>query len=333
MRKISFIAALLLVSCTDFFLGKDPTNTPIEIFDEFWNGVDDCWPEFESKRVNWDSIYNIYRPQINQKTSDYDLKNVLGRLVNILEDGHTTIYPKNQAKIGYYPRYDFNFYGLNWIRQNYLTYYKYNSAIGYGLISQDVGYIYIGTFGNQDEQYSIIDQIIQDFNKVKGIIIDVRSNSGGNKSPRQIIASRFADKQRIYAYERYRVNKQQPTKMSDFVADDIEPSGSVQFKGKVAVLTNRYSFSATEEFVLSMKCFPQIIQIGDYTNGGSGTSPILKELPNGWSYRVSTSLLCDLNRKPIRMGIEPDIIVYTTKEDSLKMKDSIVERAIVEVLK
>jgi hypothetical protein len=33
------------------------------------------------------------------------------------------------------------------------------------------------------------------------------------------------------------------------------------------------------------------------------------------------------------MGIEPDIIVYTTKEDSLKMKDSIVERAIVEVLK
>ena len=59
-------------------------------------------------------------------------------------------------------------------------------------------------------------------------------------------------------------------------------------KRKVVVLTNRHSYSATNDFVNSMRCFPNVTLVGDKTGGGSGL-PFSSELPNGWGVRFSAS--------------------------------------------
>lgn len=275
-------------------------------------------------------MYAIYRPRINSAADREDLKKVLVGLLSGLKDTHTTIYPQNSPAIQYYPEYPHNFYGIDWVKEKYKAEYRGNSSITYGLISSDIGYIYISSFSNQSSQYSIIDDILRSFRGARAIIIDVRGNTGGNSDNSEIIAGRFADQRRIYEYVKFRVSADR-NEMGDFIPESISPAGQFQFLNKVAILTNRYSYSATENFALMMKSFPHVIHLGDFTGGGSETRPIFKELPGGWYYRVSSKLLCDLNKQPISEGVVPDILVQTEKSDSLEGKDSIIERAIEEL--
>ena len=336
MKGLLVVFLFLFSSCNETFVGQNPPNTHLAIFEEFWKGVDSIWPEFASKKVNWDSLYQIYKSQAEAAKGDAELVKILTPLLKSLKDGHTNIYIQNDYNnsISYFPLYPKNFYGFNWISKNYIPNNKFNGVIAYQLINQEVGYIYIGAFSdsNQKNKFEIIDQILGEFSSTKAIIIDVRSNGGGSSLNSDLIASRFADRKHTHSYVKYRLSAQR-TLMSDFIAQDIAPAGKVQFKGKVAILTNRYSASSTENFILAMRSFPNVIQIGDNSWGLSGTSPVFKELPMGWSYRVSSLLLCDANKQPITKGIAPDIFVQTTKSDSLNNKDSIIERAIFELTK
>ncbi len=315
-------------------MGQNPPNTHLAVFEEFWKGVDSIWPEFANKKINWDSLYQIYKSQAEAVSSDSELAKILTPLLKSLRDGHTSIYIRNDYNnsISYFPLYPKNFYGFDWIAKNYFSSYKGNDVIRFQIINQDLGYIYIATFTNQQIKYQLIDQILQEFSSVKAIIIDVRSNGGGSSLNSDLVASRFADRRHTHSYVKYRLSAQR-TLMSDFIAQDIAPAGKVQFNGRVAILTNRYSASSTENFILAMRSFPNVIQIGDSSWGLSGTSPVFKELPMGWSCRVSSLLLCDANKQPITRGIAPDIFVQTTKSDSLNNKDSIIERAIFELTK
>lgn len=336
MKGLLVIFLFLFSSCNETFVGQDPANNYLAIYEEFWKGVDAIWPEFTNKHVNWDSLYLLYKPQAEAAKSDAELVKSLEPLLASLKDWHTNIYIQNNYSnsISYVKNYSKNFYGFNWVSKNYLPNARANGVIGYQLINQEVGYIYIGTFSepNQKSKFEVIDQILDEFSSVKAIIIDVRSNGGGSSINSDLVASRFADSKHTHSFFRYRLCAQR-TSMSDFIAQDIAPAGKVQFKGRVAILTNRYSFSATENFILAMKSFPNVIQVGDFSGGGSGTGPVFKELPMGWSYRVSSLLLCDVNKQPITRGIAPDIFVQTTKSDSLDNKDSIIERAIFELTK
>jgi Peptidase family S41/Tricorn protease C1 domain len=334
MKKIISIVGLLLTStsCNDLLLGNDPSNNPVNTFEEFWKGVELTWPAFETKRVNWDSLYSVYRPQITPTTSNVNLIKILNSMVIALKDSHTNVFPKNYPAFPPYPRYPTYFYGINWVRNNYLMTAKGNNAIAYGLINSKIGYIYIGTFANPSSQYEIIDAILNEFGNVNGIIIDVRNNSGGNFANSETIASRFVDKNRVYAFGKSRKGRQRNT-LTDFFSFEISPAKTNRFTKKVAVLSNRYSFSATEEFLLMMKSLPQVTTLGDYTGGGSESLPVMKELPNGWTYRVSSRLEYDATKQLISNGIAPDFLIKTTKADSINRKDSIIEGAILELSK
>jgi hypothetical protein len=336
--KWTRISTLILVTmlgaagCTKTLVGEDPKSTAVDTFEAFWHGVNDTWPEFESKHANWDSVYSVYRSQVTPSTSSSDLQRIIREMLPVLRDGHTDVYPDKSTTIGYYPPFRSNYYGFPWIKSHYPMTIKGNNAIAYGKLTPDIGFIYVATFSGETSQYNIIDDILTEFANVKGIVIDVRGNQGGNTLNSQTIASRFADTQHIYEYVRFRLNPQTKA-MGDFIGYTISPSGRQQFKGKVAVLTNRYSFSATEDFILMMKSFPNVTLVGDNTGGGSGSRPILKELPNGWAYRVSSTLVSGVDKNPITNGIVPNSLVLMSKADSLKGQDSVIEAAKGVVLK
>ena len=50
----------------------------------------------------------------------------------------------------------------------------------------------------------------------------------------------------------------------------VEPANGVRWQKPVVVLTNRHSYSATNDFVNSMRYMPHATIIGDQTGGGSG---------------------------------------------------------------
>ena len=102
----------------------------------------------------------------------------------------------------------------------------------------------------------------------------------------------------------------------------------VRWQKKAVVLTNRRSYSATNDFVNSMKQLPLITVIGDKTGGGSGL-PFTSEMPNGWSIRFSASPMFDPEMNQLEFGIDPDIKVDISTEDYARGIDTIIEEACI----
>ena len=106
----------------------------------------------------------------------------------------------------------------------------------------------------------------------------------------------------------------------------LEPAESVRWQKRTVVLTNRQCYSATNTFVRDMKHCPRVTILGDQTGGGSGM-PFSSELPCGWSVRFSAAPMYDADMQQIEFGIQPDILVMQTEEDSRRDRDTLIESA------
>jgi C-terminal processing protease CtpA/Prc len=159
----------------------------------------------------------------------------------------------------------------------------------------------------------------------QGLILDVRSNGGGELKQAQKLAARFCDSKTFVGYMRHKTGPGHDD-FSDFEEQYIEPTANIRWHKPVCVLTNRSTYSAANEFVKYMKTMPAVTVVGDNTGGGAGM-PYSAELPNGWAVRFSACPMYDVNRKSTENGIEPDVKTDINEEDALKGLDTIVEAA------
>ncbi len=197
-----------------------------------------------------------------------------------------------------------------------------------------IGYMIIPTFAGQgeglsmaDPRYLVIDEILSQWKNMKGIIIDVRWNSGGNSTNAETVAGRFADQSRVYSYRRQKIGPGKDN-FSSWKSLSIEPKGSYQFLKPVVVLTSRATSSAAEMFVMAMQVLPHVTIVGDTTGGGVG-NPVFRELPNGWTYRLSTEIEADAQGRIIEgVGVFPDVPVVTSAADSANGIDRMMEKGI-----
>lgn len=310
------------------------TNTsPTINFDTLWKEFDNRYSFFEIKKINWDSLYAVYRPQVTSQTSDNQLFQIMSQLLANLKDGHVNLatpfgsYYYNR----WYAKYPTNFLGLNAVARYFVA--DYGSLAGgmmrYGKVTSDIGYLYIGPnlMGDIGVWSQAIDVVIDALKGMKGIIVDIRSNGGGNDGLGAIVASRFADQQRAYSYIRWRQGPKH-SDFTDFQAATIAPQGVFQYKGPVVLLTNRSCFSSAEGTILMFRVLPNVTSIGDTTGGGSA-NPIALQLPNGWSYRVSRWIQYTAQKTVFEgIGLPPDIPVRISVADSAAGRDAILERAI-----
>lgn len=176
-----------------------------------------------------------------------------------------------------------------------------------------------------------LDEVLLYLATCNGLIIDVRDNGGGNLTNSTRIAARFTNEKTLTGYIQHKTGPGH----NDFSKMEpiyLEPSNSIRWQKKVIILTNRRCYSATNDFVNAMRSLnkdneeKRIIQLGDWTGGGSGL-PFSSELPNGWSVRFSASPHFDKNKQPLEEGIEPDIAINMSESDQLKHKDTLIEKA------
>jgi carboxyl-terminal processing protease len=331
-----FLSLLFFYGCEKMFLEPDPQNTPEQNFEIFWNDFDRYYAQFAIRHFDWDSVYILYRPQITPTTSDRQLYNIFSNIVYGINDMHVTlcsplgdVYWKPLIPASYPSRRIIN--AGKYIR----TGAPQNSVFEYR-ICQDptIGYIIIRTFEGQgegltksDPRYLAIDEILSQWKNMNGIIIDVRWNSGGNGINAETVADRFADQSRVYMYQRQK-NGPGKDNFSSWKSRSIEPKGSYQFLKPVVVLTSRATMSSAEMFVMAMQNLPQVTIVGDTTGGGVG-NPIFRELPNGWTYRLSTGITADAQQRIMEgVGVFPDLPVLTTVSDSVNGIDRILEKGI-----
>jgi len=308
-------------------LGPDPENKPSENFRILWENFDQHYSRFELKGVDWDSLYSVYQPLVADDVSGEELFEIISSMLSHLKDMHA-ILETPYGVYRYWPKEYENFFDLKMIETNYLIEIKRHSVFTYGELENNLGYIHISSFGVDAGFFEIIDSIVREFENFNGVIIDVRNNSGGNSSNSQTVASRFTDSKRIFSYNKYR-NGPNHNDFSELFPSYIAPEGTKQFTKPIAVLTDRFTASAAEDFVMMMKVIPYVTTVGDTTLGAIGGSPKTRELPNGWVYRLSTARNYSFDFISYEgVGIPPDIFVRSTESDSLSGKDAALEKAI-----
>jgi hypothetical protein len=323
------------------FIPLKPSSniSPAVNFDTLWSEYNLRYSFFKLKYINWDSLYNFYRPQITNTTTDPELFHIMSSLLNVFKDGHVNLITPygNYSYSGWYAGHPANFLGLNIIR-TYLS-SDYGTAAGgymhYGKISNNLGYIYIGTnfTGDVGAWSDAIDVIIDSLKDTKGIIVDIRNNGGGSDNLSSKVAARFTDKQRTFAYVQWKIMGPNHSNFTDYEPYTIPLIEVRHYTKPVAILINRHCFSSAEEFFLMFKSLPNVISLGDTTGGGSG-NPIILTLPNGWTYWVPRWIMYTTDYKTYEgIGLAPDIPVQISTADSLASHDTILERAIFELNK
>jgi len=319
-----WVLALLLAGCVKH---DTYTNDPRTNFEALWKIMDEHYCFFEYKQVDWNEVYRNYNVLLNDTMNQYDLFNFLGNMLAELKDGHTNLISSfDIARYwSWYEDYPANFNSE--IHKSYLgTDYKIAGGMRYRrLANNQVGYIYYGSFSSGVGEANL-DYVFDHFKECKGLIIDVRENGGGTLTYSDRIASRFLEEKMTVGYIKHKTGSGH-NDFSELYPIELSPSERIRWLRPVVVLTNRRSYSATNDFVNKMKMLPRVTIMGDRTGGGSGL-PFNSELPIGWIVRFSASPMLDANKQDTEHGIDPNIKVSLTPDDILNGKDTLIEEAI-----
>ncbi len=335
MKKISFLLiVVILVLCIQFCFAQDTKGNkdPEKNFEHLWKTFDRNYALFDAKGVDWDVLYNVYRPQVTPNTTEEELFTIMSNMLGHLNDNHVRLIwgqkrfsagLLNQLKRGE----DFS---LDLIKEKYLE-NKFENRVRnmytYGWLTDTIGYFHFRGFAFIDQSTNVIDEIIKEFKDAKGIVIDVRSNGGGDDRVGKLIADRFADQKRLYMITRIRNGKNH----DDFTPPRywyVEPDGPTQFTKNVILLTHRFSVSAADNFALAMRVIPHVTIVGDLTSG-CFADVYGDRLPNGWRFGVSFKLFTDYTGFCWEgIGVPMDLRILNSKEDIENKTDRVLEFAV-----
>lgn len=299
-------------------------------FDALWSILDQHYCNFEEKGVDWERVGEEYREKLRPDMTQQQLFAVMSEMLDCLRDGHTNLAAP--FDVSYYRKW-WSDYPQNFdkrlIEQYYLD-FNWHTASGlkYGVLSNNIGYIRYESFSSAVGSGNL-DYVLYNLRECVGLIIDVRDNGGGDLTNVETLVSRFTPNRMLGGYI---VHKSGPghEEFSEPYPYYIDPApDGYQMWGKpVAVVVNRSTYSAANNFVSIMKELAQVKIVGAQSGGG-GAMPFTSMLPNGWVIRFSGSPMLNCKMESIEDGVSPTpgCEVDLDREKALIGIDTMIERA------
>jgi carboxyl-terminal processing protease len=223
------------------------------------------------------------------------------------------------------------------------------------------GYMRITHF--EDDVAPLIDLAMQEMADTKGIIIDLRNNTGGNASyvrlmsyltpaPRMafVLLSRpFLDRfgrapdkwddallaqipkvTGAYTTEAILSAFKKNGGGAAFYTEDLDKN---LYKGKIILLVNRETASAAEGFVWDIKDWPRVTVIGQDTAGAIAGAEDFK-IPGGWTLTLPTHGAWGSNGSIYKdQKTIPDIVIQETRDSICQREDAVMNAAVGILLK
>lgn len=348
MKFIKIISLFLVIgvfsSCEKALMDAKPNTDALSVFDEYATLVKEKYAMLEFKNVDIDFLTDSIRNTIQPEIGEEELFDKLGIITTRLRDGHSSLITDRTDPNGLYAGFDLLAgypvgFDIDILANNYIG-KSVNSnmtlleggAAGiraiWGPLNQDsdIAYLWIPSW-NVEISDDEIEQIFSDIKDSKGLIFDMRLNTGGDPSLATKFASYFTDKMVDTGFERFKVGPA----VDDFADSPVilQPTSSAnKYLKEVRVLTDRNVYSASTTFLYSVDPIETIKTMGQRSGGGSG-SVADGYLANGWYWGLSTSEFIDAKGRHLDDGVEPDISVALDLNDTTK--DEVVEAAILEL--
>ncbi len=339
MKNIIILLGLCLgvslCACEDKLVPEPAQkNNPVSNFELLWQDFHDYYGLFAIKKIDWDSVYTVYRPQIRENMSEAEFYGVVTNMLSILNDAHVTLYPTTpelprwsvDLEGGISQQEDFEF---EVVKDHYLQNHQELGAFDWGWLPDNVGYIHVDHFMIKlKEVDEAMNQIAATFKDARGIVIDIRDTPGGQDPAGQQLAGYFAKEEYLYMRSRKRSGPD-PTNFTDWTDWYVRPLGSGALRTKpIILLTTRFTGSGAETFSLAMRELPQVVQAGDTTAGAFSDNPS-RQLYNGWIFSLSVGDFRDADGASHEgTGLPPTLLWENKPEDVKAGKDLALEQAV-----
>ena len=338
MKKIHLIplclAILFFTSCERAFMNSDVPNNPVSVFDYLWNKVDQQYAFFDLKGVDWDSVYEVYRPKVYDDMDADSLFSVCAAILNTLRDGHTNLmsdFDVSRNDSVYYKMYAEKNIETSVVLLNYLTvaHHTTGSFAHNAIRNGKVAYIRYNSFSSDISEKSL-KYLLHRYQNCEGIILDLRQNGGGSfNNISQLLSILDNHGQPLYQTQiKFGPKHNDFTPQNTVYANrDMNLDDSLcPYTKPMAVLIDRGSYSATSYFSLCTKAYDNVMLFGDYSGGGLGI-PNGGALPNGWTYRFSITRTLDMNGNNYENGVPPDVRVILDPACTAQGIDNVIEAA------
>lgn len=323
-------AIILFAGCEKIFMKPDVQSAAVNTFDFLWKKIDEQYSMFDVKEVDWQAVYDTFRPQVHNDMRSDSLFAVCAAMLNTLYDGHVNLvasFDASHSDSVHYRFYaddgiDIDVVALYYLGRNY---HSTGGMVHNSLCNGRIIYIYYGSFSNTVTA-SGLKHIIDSYPEAEGMIIDVRGNGGGTLSNIASILSVMPSHGQTIYYSQIKSGPlhDQFTPLQPTYAPQV--SGEV-FTRPVVVLTDRGCFSATSTFAVATQAYNNIWLMGDTTGGGMGL-PTMGSLPNGWIYRFSITRTIALDGSNYENGVPPDIPLKFNRENAFAYhRDNIIDSA------
>ncbi len=308
-----------------------PVAGPEESFEQFWEEFDALYGGFELRDVDWDDVYDRYRPLVTDGMSDDDFFALLSDLLAETDDGHVHLWAPGRhsffANQIYRDKVDFELFDLELVREEYLGgEFETNDEDYFTLGTLDDGTTYLHLAGI-DESTPILNKARKRADSSGKLILDLRHNGGGDMTWAFHALGEWTSKDRVVSYNRTR-NGPNRDDFTDWYTSKIQGEGKdIDFP--VMVLIDRYTISAGERLVLALDQFDEVTFLGQPTNGSVATA-FGREMLNGWYYTLPVQEVMNPDRETTIEGIGfmPDVFVKNDMDDMEAGADAVLDAAV-----
>lgn len=204
---------------------------------------------------------------------------------------------------------------------------------GFATLDGNIGLLTIPDFQTSDV-YDYFLSILPEIMTTNGLIIDLRGNGGGNSGHAFNIASHlinapapqspWTSRMYIPAFESWGV----PERTYVAAIDSVFPADSALYAKPIAVLINRATFSAAEDFAIFLRDAGRAMIVGTPSGGstGNGVRPLL-------THTIMANICSKHDRGAdgtefVGVGVIPDIVVEESAESFFDPgRDDVVDQA------
>ena len=325
-------------------------NTPQSNYAIFWQTFAENYAFFDLRHTDWRAVDAKFRPQVSSTTKPAELFAIFRQMVEPLHDAHIGIVAHDIKQNFFGRRPDPNHLETaDWSQAAKIIESKYvrgglrtfcRGRVQFGMLANSIGYLRVTGFAGYVNSREFadalralqlaLDSIFGDAAQLRGLVIDVRLNTGGADPLGFEIASRLAN-ERYLAYSKItRENLDGPLRFTAPQESWIDPSTRPGFRGNVVLLTGPDTVSAGETFTMALfGRSPHVTRVGANTQGVF-SDVLERRLPNGWAFWLPNEVYLTKDGKSFDgAGVPPETpLSFFSRDDLLANRDAALDKAL-----
>ncbi|HMG33239.1 MAG TPA: S41 family peptidase [Blastocatellia bacterium] len=329
---------------------REAPNDPLTNFEVFAATFGAHHGFLKLRGVDWPAVTKTYRSKVSAQTKPEELFEIFRAMIEPLHDAHTFISASG-IKRGFggkrtgtlvltaeEKKRTIEILETRYLESKlrdfcngHLRYARLKGGAGYVRIDAFAGYVSkLGFDEGARALEGALDEIMQDAQGLKGLVIDVRINGGGADPYGIQIASRLTSKAYVGFVKRARNDAQNPESWTAPQPSLVRVSDRPRFLGPVIELIGPDTVSAGETFTMAlMGRLPQVVRIGENTQGVY-SDVLVRRLPNGWRFGLPNEVFLTEQGKHFEAsGVPPDTRIPVFQKTDLDAgRDSALEKAI-----